>query len=156
MLRYTPILLALLAMGSANAKSDKKPVAMTGDLPVAAQIQKVEGALVSEDYSEISLEDKSRVQQALGRIKLKMEGRTQVSELSPQDRTAVFNDQETINTILGRAHEDSRMVCRRERSTGSNMAQSVCMTVAQRRKAQENGRGVLRDHQSFNNFNPGG
>lgn len=156
MLRYTPILLALLAMGSANAKPDKQPVTMTGDLPVAAQIQKVEGALVSEDYSEISLEDKSRVQQALGRIKLKMEGRTQVSELSPQDRTAVFNDQETINTILGRAHEDSRMVCRRERSTGSNMAQSVCMTVAQRRKAQENGRGVLRDHQSFNNFNPGG
>jgi len=155
MVRYTPILLALLAMGTANAKPKDLPVSMTGDAPVAAQIQKVEAALVSEDYSEISLEDKSRVQQALGRIKLKMDGHTLVSDLSPQERTAVFNDQETINTVLNRAREDSRMVCRRERSTGSNMAQSVCMTVAQRRKAQEDGRAAMRNQQNFNNFQPG-
>ncbi|MBS9727203.1 hypothetical protein, partial [Stutzerimonas stutzeri] len=63
--------------------------------------------------------------------------------------TAVFIAQEVHNTILTRARADSRMVCRRERSTGSNMPQSVCMTVAQRRKAQEDSRKVLNGIQSF-------
>lgn len=156
MYRVTLIVLALIMVGAAEAKPREQPVTMTADAPVAVQIQKVEAALNSESYSEISLEDKSRVQQALGRIKLKMEGHTLSSELSPQDRTAVFNDQELVNTVLSRAREDSRLICRRERSTGSNMAQNVCMTVAQRRKAEANGRALLNDHQRFNNFTPGG
>jgi len=155
MRRIALVAVALLAAGAVQAKPNELPVTMTGDTPVAEQIQRVETALASESYSEISLEEKSRVQQALGRIRLKMEGHTLASELSPQDRTAVFNDQELVNTVMNRAKEDSRMVCRRERSTGSNMAQNVCMTVAQRRKAQENGRGVLNNTQKFNNFTPG-
>lgn len=155
MRRIALIAVALIAIGSVEAKPKELPVTMTADAPVAEQIQKVESALHSESYSEISLEDKSRVQQALGRIKLKMEGHTLSSELSPQDRTAVFNDQEVVNTVMNRAKEDSRMICRRERSTGSNMAQSVCMTVAQRRKAEANGRAVLNNTQNFNNFQPG-
>lgn len=154
MRRIALIAVALLAAGTVSAKPKELPVTMTSDAPVAEQIQRVEAALHSEHYSEISLEDKSRVQQALGRIKMKMEGRTVVSELSPQDRTAVFNDQEVVNTIMTQAKDDSRMVCRREKSTGSNMAQNVCMTVAQRRKATENGRSLLNDQQRVNNFSP--
>jgi hypothetical protein len=47
-----------------------------------------------------------------------------IEQVSPQDRTEIFNDQEVINTIMTRAHADSRMVCRRERTTGSNMPQA--------------------------------
>ena len=67
---------------------------------------------------------------------------------------ALINDQEVINPIMTRAHPDSRMVCRRERTTGSNMPQSVCLTVAQRRKAQEDSRKALNDSQRFNNYKP--
>jgi hypothetical protein len=155
MRRYTVLVLALLVAGAAEAKRDEAPVKMSESEPVAAQIERVQAALNSEHYSEITQEEKGRVQQALGRIQQKMEGHSLSSELNAQDRTAVFNDQELVNTVLAKAKEDSRLVCRRERSTGSNMQQSVCMTVAQRRRATDNGRALLNDHQQFNNLNPG-
>ena len=55
--------------------------------PVSEQIRRVETAMGSEDYSEIGLEDKSRVQQALNRIRIKMNGREKVDELAPQSAT---------------------------------------------------------------------
>ncbi|HAI48050.1 hypothetical protein D3C87_305410 [compost metagenome] len=155
MRRYTVFVLALLVAGTAQAKRGEDVVKMTESEPVAAQVDRVKAALNSESYSEISQDDKGRVQQALGRIQQKMEGHTLSSELSPEDRTAVFNDQELVNTVMTKAKEDSRLVCRRERSTGSNMQQSVCTTVAQRRRATDNGRALLNEHQQFNNLNPG-
>jgi len=156
MQRMTPIAL-MVCLGlaaTAQAKPEKSEVKFDAKAPVAEQIQAVEKAISSENYSEIGLEDKSRVQQALGRIKLAVGDHQHVEQLSPHDQTQVFNDQEVINTIMTRAHADSRMVCRRERSTGSNMPQSVCLTVAQRRKAQEESRKALNDTQRFNNYKP--
>ena len=124
----TTTLALMLSLGLAatvQAKAQKEAVRMDATTPVSEQIRRVETAIGSEDYSEIGLEDKSRVQQALNRIKVKMNGRE----------------------IMSRAQADSRMVCRRERLTGSNMPQSVCMTVAQRRKAQEDSRQALTDQQ---------
>lgn len=141
------LMLSLSLVATAHAKADKPAVRMDTATPVAEQIRHVETALGSEDYSEIGLEDKSRVQQALNRIKIKMNGREKVDELAPQERNDVFNEQEIVNTIMTRAHADSRMICRRERLTGSNMPQSVCLTVAQRRKAQEESRRAMTDQQ---------
>ncbi|HEL7749893.1 MULTISPECIES: hypothetical protein [Stenotrophomonas] len=141
------LMLSLGLVATVHAKAEKQGVRMDGGAPVAEQIRRVEAAIGSEDYSEIGLEDKSRVQQALNRIKIKMNGREKVDELAPQERNDVFNEQEIVNTIMTRAHADSRMICRRERLTGSNMPQSVCLTVAQRRKAQEESRRAMTDQQ---------
>ena len=141
------LMLSLGLVATVQAKAQKGQVKFDDNAPVAEQIRNVETAINSEDYSEIGLEDKSRVQQALGRIKIKMGDHERVEQVSPQDRTEIFNDQEVINTIMTRAHADSRMVCRRERTTGSNMPTSVCLTVAQRRKAQEDSRQALTDQQ---------
>ncbi len=156
MQRMIPVALMLgLALATtAHARPEKAQVKFDANAPVAEQIRSVEAAINSEDYSEIGLEDKSRVQQALGRIKIKMGDHERIEQVSPQDRTQIFNDQEVINTIMTRAHADSRMVCRRERTTGSNMPQSVSLTVAQRRKAQEDSRKALNDNQRFNNYKP--
>lgn len=146
----TTTLALMLSLGLAatvQAKAQKEAVRMDATTPVSEQIRRVETAMGSEDYSEIGLEDKSRVQQALNRIKVRMNGREKVDELAAQERTDVFNEQEIVNTIMSRAQADSRMVCRRERLTGSNMPQSVCLTVAQRRKAQEDSRQALTDQQ---------
>ncbi|MGF6418005.1 hypothetical protein ABH900_001476 [Stenotrophomonas sp. AN71] len=148
------LMLGLALAATVQAKSEKSDVRFDANAPVADQIRSVESAINADDYSEIGLEDKSRVQQALGRIKIKMGDHERVEQLSPHDRTEIFNDQEVINTIMTRARADSRMVCRRERSTGSNMPQSVCLTVAQRRRAQEDSRKALNDSQRFNNFKP--
>lgn len=150
MRRYTVLFLALLAAGSAWAKSSEESVRLNATEPAAAQLERLEAALRSDSYSEMTLEDKNTVQQAIGRIRLKMEGHTQFDELNPQARTAVFNDQEVVNTVLTRAKEDSRMVCRRERVTGSNMQQSTCRTVAQRRRDTEDSRRLLDNQQRGN------
>jgi len=142
--------MALLAAGGAWAASSEETVRLSADEPAAAQLERVETALGSDKYSEMTLEDKSAVQQAIGRIRMKMEGHARVDELNPQARTAVFNDQEVVNNLMTRGKEDSRMVCRRERVTGSNMQQSTCRTVAQRRRDTEDSRRLLDNQQRGN------
>ncbi|KAF1014551.1 MAG: hypothetical protein GAK31_02037 [Stenotrophomonas maltophilia] len=147
-------LLCLAFAVQAEAKKDKPlvQIGLTGS--VTGQLEQVEEALRSEDYSEISLEKRSLAQQALNRIKIKMNGRDRLDDVSPQVRTEVFNDQQQIILILSQGREDSRMICRRERATGSNMPQRVCMTVAQRRQAEEAGRKLLRDSPNNNTYRP--
>lgn len=146
MSRFISIAFMMCLAGAVQAKADSKQVVqMDKTTPLSEQISQVEKALSSEQYSEVSLEDKSVVRSALERIRLRTEGVEHVDSLNPQAKVDVFNDQEKINTILTRAHADSRLICRRERITGSNFPQNVCMTVAQRRKAEEAGRDVMRN-----------
>jgi len=137
--------LPLAAQAGADGKGRDAAVAITADAPVAEQLANVERALGSEAYSEISMEDKSRVQAAVTRIRNRMGERERIDQLPAQQRTEIFNDQEVVNTIMTRAKADSRMVCRRERATGSNMNKSVCMTVAQRREAMERAKNLMDD-----------
>jgi hypothetical protein len=64
--------------------------------------------------------------------------------MSPAQRVELFNTQETVNRLLTRAAEDSRLVCKRERRTGSNYVTSACQTVADRRRQREAGAEALR------------
>jgi len=151
----TVLALALCAASVAQAStgSAKEPVGLVQlDVQESAgeQLARVEKALGTEEYSEIGAEDKGKVQAAIGRIREHLGDRSSPEEVNPDARTLIFNDQELINTILSRAHADSRMVCRRERSTGSNRPQQVCMTVAQRREATENARDALRNYHRVN------
>ncbi len=156
-LRIAALTLALGLASTAHAKIDAKPakdsplVQLDVKESVDEQLTRVEGALHSEHYSEISLEDKSKVQAALSRIRNRLGDHEQVEQVNPQARNDIYNDQELINNILSQAHADSRMVCRRERTTGSNRPQQVCMTVAQRREATENAKDALRN---YNRVNP--
>ena len=85
-----------------------------------------------------------RVVDALGRIDALL-GKGGHASLPDKDKIEVFNDQDLINTLLTQAREDSRLVCRRERPVGSNRPQNICITVAARRQARENGADALRD-----------
>jgi hypothetical protein len=98
-------------------------------------------------YSEISAEDRNRVTAALDRMSGLLQGVQNVDQLSENNRVEVFNEQETVNTVLTQAREDSRLVCSREKKVGSNRTTSSCMTVAERRRARED------TEQQLNNFN---
>lgn len=154
MYRITMIALLLGLAGSAAAKPENSVVQMDRQSPVAEQVRQVEKALDDGDYSEISADDRSTVREALARITARMGGHQSVQELPPQVQGEVFNDQERINTLLTRAHEDSRQICQHTRSTGSNMPKSRCLTVAERRRIEEKGKALLNDQRTFNNFNP--
>lgn len=58
------------------------------------------------------------------------------ADLSEAEWVKVFNAQEQINQIVKASAADERVVCRRERPTGSNRMRSVCHTVAEWRSMQ--------------------
>ncbi|WP_423165711.1 hypothetical protein [Stenotrophomonas geniculata] len=154
MYRITMIALLLGLSGAVSAKPEKTAIQMDGQAPVAEQVRRVEKALDDGEYSEISADDRAQVQQALARITQRMGDHRTLQELPPQVQAEVFNDQERINTVLVRAHEDSRQICQHTRTTGSNMPKSRCLTVAERRRIEEKGKALLNDQRTFNSLNP--
>ena len=123
----------MLALGSAHG-APKAEVFEQGK-PLAEQILRIESQLSDgETYSELRLEDRSRVREALGRMRGTLEQYPDQATINEQAKTALFNDQQVVNTILTRAREDSRLICRREKAIGSNMSVTNCMTVAQRER----------------------
>ncbi|HBS55210.1 MAG TPA: hypothetical protein DEA38_05730 [Stenotrophomonas sp.] len=154
MYRITMIVMLLGLSAAAQAASEKPVVQMDRQAPVAEQVRQVEKALDNGEYAEISADDRAQVRQSLERITLRMGDRQTAQELPPAVQNEVFNDQERINTILTRAHADSRLVCQHTRSTGSNMPKSRCLTVAERRRIEEKGKALLNDQRSYRTLSP--
>ncbi|MCF3481359.1 hypothetical protein GUV60_15115 [Stenotrophomonas maltophilia] len=154
MYRIMTIALLLGLSGAVAAKPEKVAVQMDRQGSVVEQMRQVEAALAAPDYAELSAEDRGQVQQALSRIRQHMGERQTVQELPPQLQAEVFNEQERINTLLARGHEDSRQICKYERTTGSNMPRSRCLTVAERRRIEEKGKALINDQRSYNTLSP--
>lgn len=95
-------------------------------------------------YSEIAAADRETVKAALARIAATLDQAGGVDQLKEQQKVDVFNDQELVNNILTKAGEDSRLVCKRVRKTGSHMSSNQCMTVAARNRAAEESQDMLR------------
>ncbi|WP_152982723.1 hypothetical protein [Stenotrophomonas humi] len=140
------MLVMLMAPGVVLAKPAELPF-KAGE-SFQAQQQKVRADLLGgEVYSEISAEDRQRVVAALDRMS-GLIGEGSAESLSPEHKTQVVNDQELVNTVLTKAREDSRLICRREKSLGSQMASSQCFTVAQRDRMRQDSRSRLQSMQS--------
>ncbi|WP_333627979.1 hypothetical protein [Stenotrophomonas cyclobalanopsidis] len=154
MYRITVVAMLLGLSAAAQAASEKPVVQMDRQAPVAEQVRKVEKALDNGEYAEISADDRAQVRQSLERITLRVGDLQTAQELPPAVQNEVFNDQERINTILTRAHADSRLVCQHTRSTGSNMPKSRCLTVAERRRIEEKGKALLNDQRSYRTLSP--
>ena len=90
-----------------------------------------------ETYIEIRSADRDRVRELLGRIETLLAGKSRLDELSEDAKVQAFNDQQELNSLLTRAHTDSRMVCEREQKVGSHRRTTSCMTVAARRRARD-------------------
>jgi len=58
--------------------------------------------------------------------------KSRTTELNEYQQIELFNNLEAIQAIVNSA-EDERMICRRERPTGTNRPQTICKTIAQRR-----------------------
>ncbi len=131
-------MLMLLVSGSAFAAKNEVPLDLhQPTAKVQAQIDKINADLAGgEVYSEISVDQRSQVREALVRVTSRIE-RNGPGTLPSQVEASTMNDQELINTILTQAREDSRLVCRREKTVGSHRVTSNCMTVAERRRAQD-------------------
>ncbi len=99
----------------------------------------------SETYVEITPDQSKRALTLMTEMSAIIARSGSIAALPPLPRVDVFNRQEELNQILARAAEDSRVICRRERPTGSKMPINNCLTLAERRKNREDGKKYLRE-----------
>lgn len=138
MFKHYVVALAIVVSPTAYAQGQEIAPALDVSTSFAQQHERIRAEFDDgETYGEISPQQQADVQRALGRIKATLGEAGSVSELSAQERVDLMNDQEVVNTILTRAREDSRMVCKREKKVGSHRPTTQCFTVAERRRARE-------------------
>jgi hypothetical protein len=130
-----------MAAGDDAAKTDAGRIT---DFPAYRSATEKELA-GGDKYKEITPESRNRALMLLAQMD-ELIGRTgNVDSLLPTHQLEVFNRQEELNQILTLAAEDSRLICRRERPTGSKLPVNNCLTVAERRRTREGGRDYLRE-----------
>lgn len=70
------------------------------------------------------------------------------SSPSQGDQATLQRLQNSVNELLVRVAEDSKLVCRRERGLGSNIPTRVCLTVAARRRQEAASQEAMRRQQA--------
>lgn len=111
--------------------------AITAETFAQQRAQLAEEIESGDAYVEITAMEKREVNQSLDRMQAWLESAGSVDAMSEDQRIRLLNEQEKINTMLTGVAADSRMVCTREQSVGSRMRQTVCFTVAERRRRRE-------------------
>ncbi|WP_313245179.1 hypothetical protein [Stenotrophomonas rhizophila] len=135
MKRMKLAVVASLLLSAGVAQAAKKNDVFVAGKPLAEQLQRIEVEMGDgKTYSELKLEDRSRVREALGRMRITLERFPDESRIPDVAKTDLFNDQQVVNTVLTQAREDSRLICRREKATGSNFAVTQCLTLAERER----------------------
>lgn len=136
-------LVLVLALVAAPAWASQVDVA-EGKGTLAQQRAAIEAEIRDgHEYAEITPEQLARARDLLGQME-RLLGDRQPGELTDRQRVDLFNLQDEVNQILLAAEEDSRRICRREKPTGSHRSQTVCRTVAERRRMQEESQEHLR------------
>lgn len=141
MLRFTLIGLSLAVMGSAFAVEATKLAAFEKfELQKSAILADIKEGIV---YKEISYGDAKLVQDTLDLMSANLGSVSEVSEITPSMLTELRNQQELVNTILTMAENDSRQVCSRRGTLGTNFKTTSCETVKDRRERQEADRMII-------------
>ena len=148
-LRFITVAL-LLAVGSAYA--DEQQLTMLNKHDFMAMKSKVGKEFEKGNrYREILPPDQEKVSKALERMEARWQKADDVSQLSPDDRVEMVNDEQLVDTILQNASADSRTICERSEPIGSHRPQTTCKTVAQMKREQEKSQGSMRDGKTGTN-----
>ena len=143
LLLFSALLLSPMAAFGAKSVSAEDAFSPARGLDLNRSFEAQRGAIIAalddgKTYSEIGATDLQTVRESLDRISTWLGDADSVEQLPDANRVRIFNEQEKINTLLTRAHADSRLVCRREKPIGSNRPTNTCQTVAERRRMREN------------------
>ncbi|HEU0153362.1 MAG TPA: hypothetical protein VFQ84_08465 [Arenimonas sp.] len=141
----------LLAATTVDAKRGDEDVGLsladtTTHADFQAQRAAIDEALAEpEQYSEMSRSSRSSLQASLDAIAARLEASGSLAAMSDAERDALAADAEDVNEMLETARHDSRIVCTREATMGSNRTRRVCLTVAQRRRQSEGAQRLRED-----------
>jgi hypothetical protein len=141
------------AAASAGASPDGVNFSPEKGLDLGASFKVQRDAIISalgdgKTYSEISPDERLKVTASLDRISSLLGGAGSFEQLPEATRVEVLDEKELVNTVLAQAREDSRLVCTREQKVGSHRPVNTCMTVAERRRAREQGQDAPRNNTS--------
>ena len=95
-------------------------------------------------YDKLSSEEQVRVGKQLDVLQGLYDKHQMRAKFGRKDELALINASEEINAVLS-GNEDDRLICEQVRTIGSNRAQKVCMTVAERRARGDAARTDLRE-----------
>jgi hypothetical protein len=84
-------------------------------------------------FEFLSKSERQAVEDAFRRMDLLFQTSPTVEGMNKEDKVALFNQQEVVNSILKNRDSD-RVVCKRERKTGSNLATTTCLTYGERER----------------------
>lgn len=117
------------------AGTSGKPLAIAAITAQQAQIRS--DVLAGEGrYRDMPTRTRNELLDRQTRLLRMLDGKISSDDLSQDQRMEAFNTLEWIEAAINNA-EDERMICKREKTLGSNMDKRVCKTVAQRREEQE-------------------
>lgn len=149
-LRFIAAVTILLVAG--NVRADEQQLSMLNKRDFLAMKEKVSKDFEKGDrYREILPPDQEKVTKALGRMDARWQKADDVSQLSPNEKIEMVNDEQLVDNILQHAAVDSRMVCHREEPIGSHMPKNVCKSVAQQKREQEKAQDSMRDGKTGTN-----
>jgi len=127
----------LLAIGAAMADDSIQGLQNKQQFQVMKADVTKSIAARDDKYRELSPDDQKKVLDTLARMEARWQKTDDLAGLTPPERIEMANDQEVVTTLLTHASADSRMVCERVATIGSNLPKNVCKTVAQRRREQK-------------------
>lgn len=94
-------------------------------------------------YAQLPAHDRQKVGKQLEVLQKLYDKRQGGASLNHRDEVTLVNATEEINALLS-GNDDAKLVCEYERKLGSNRRERVCMTVAERRQAQDDARHQMR------------
>lgn len=77
-------------------------------------------------YVHIRESERREVLKALERMDALLAGANDLADLTPEQRTALLNDQERVNTLLTQAWEQGQLICKRDRTVGTRFKATQC------------------------------
>lgn len=147
MKRCIVVLLAVLAMPApvlARVNSTDGQEAPIEDLTPASMPEQRAAVVAAfepgERFTELDASGRAKVIEGFDRMQAIMGGASSISQLEPDAKVALFNEQALVNEILTQAQTDSRVTCKRNRTVNSRLKNSECHTVAEWDRRRERAR----------------
>jgi hypothetical protein len=98
-------------------------------------------------YSYIKPADKARVDAGLERMQKLPQDHSGQPELSREDKVALLNAQEEVNSILLQ-NDNNRLICERAAPTGSRIKATTCHTHGELAAREKHDQDLLSDRQA--------
>ena len=128
------LLLAAQAFAAAGGEVPAADATAQAPIPSEAYLADLDRKLALADqgqYGRLERGSDKKLQALREQVAGLLEGRASIDELPADDEVKLLNAQGRIAAIL-RNQDKDRVVCKREARTGSRLAVTECMTVAER------------------------